>query len=120
MSVVSYGAGRDAVPSRQARCNVLGRHGATLALDCDVTFGSSGAPVFRADGTDLRIVSIVAAGGSQSGQSLAFGPVLDGRIAELTARLRSGAGVWQDAPTTARRIEPGPARAAGGARFVRP
>lgn len=120
VSVVSYGAGRDSIPSRQARCNVLGRRGDILALDCDVTFGSSGAPVFRADGPDLRIVSIVAAGGGQAGRSLAFGPVLDGRIADLTRRLRSGAGVWEDAPPTARRIEPGSVRGAGGARFVRP
>jgi protease YdgD len=120
VSVVSYGAGRDTVPSRQSACNVLGRQDAIVALDCDVTFGSSGAPVFRSDGSAVRIVSIVAAGGSEDGRSLAFGPVLDGRIAELTERLRAGAGVWQDAPPTARRIGPGSERPAGSARFVRP
>jgi protease YdgD len=120
VSVVSYGAGRDTVPSRQAACSVLGRQDAIVALDCDVTFGSSGAPVFRSDGNEVRIVSIVSAGGNEDGQSLAFGPVLDGRIAELSARLRAGAGVWQDAPPTARRIGPGSDRTAGSARFVRP
>jgi protease YdgD len=32
VSVVSYGAGRDAVLSRQARCNIVGRSDAVLAL----------------------------------------------------------------------------------------
>ncbi len=128
VSVVSYGAGRDTIPSRQAACRILGRQGSVLAFDCDVTFGSSGAPVFRMGsdagsasvGNEVRIVSIVAAGGREDGRSLAFGPALDDRIAELTARLRAGQGLWQDAPPTARRIGPASGRTAEGARFVRP
>lgn len=120
VSVVSYGAGRDAVLSRQARCNVLDRHSQILAVDCDVTFGSSGAPVFRIDGARVRIVSIVSSGRNEDGASLAFGPVLHGRVEALSAVLRSGGGLWEADPPEARRLGAGSERSAGGARFLRP
>ena len=120
VSIVSYGAGRDAVLSRQARCNVLGRQVEIVAIDCDVTFGSSGAPVFRIDGTRIRIVSIISSGRNEDGGTLAFGPVLDGRIEALSAALRGGGGVWDSRPPEARRLRAGAERAAGGARFLRP
>jgi protease YdgD len=41
---------------------MLARQDDILAFDCDVTFGSSGAPVFRIDGSRIRIVSVVWAG----------------------------------------------------------
>ncbi len=121
VSVVSYGMGRDAILSRQARCNVLGRDDRIVAFDCDVTFGSSGAPVFQSDGTTTRIVSIISSGHSENGEHFAFGPVLGGRVEALTATLRTGGGVWDSAPTEARRLRTGVAdREAGGARFLKP
>lgn len=120
VSVLSYGAGRDAVPSREADCRLLGRQAGILAFDCDVTFGSSGAPVFRLDGDRIRIVSIVAAGHRGDQGSLAFGPVLDGKVEALAAMLRSGRGLWDVAPPAARRLGPDADRATGGARFLRP
>jgi protease YdgD len=120
VSVLSYGAGRDAVPSREAGCRLLGRQSDILAFDCDVTFGSSGAPVFRLDGERIRIVSIVSSGHRGEEGSLAFGPVLDGKVTALTAALRSGRGLWEVAPPAARRLGTDEDRAAGGARFLRP
>jgi protease YdgD len=120
VSVLSYGAGRDAVPSREAGCRLLGRQAGILAFDCDVTFGSSGAPVFRLVGDRIRIVSIVSSGHRGDRGSLAFGPVLDGKVAALTAALRSGRGLWEVTPPAARRLVTEDGRAAGGARFLRP
>jgi protease YdgD len=120
VSVVSYGAGREAVLSRQARCTVLGRAQAFVAFDCDVTFGSSGAPVFRIDGAQTRIVSIVVSGDRTEDGVTAFGPVLDGMVDDLMDRLRRGEGVWEATAPAARRLAPGAARGAGGARFVAP
>jgi protease YdgD len=120
VSVLSYGAGRDAVLSREAGCRLLGRRDGILGFDCDVTFGSSGAPVFRLDGGSIRIVSIVSSGRGGEGDSLAFGPVLDGRVDALASALRSGRGLWDVAPPSARRLESSEDRAAGGARFLRP
>jgi protease YdgD len=120
VSVLSYGVGRDAVLSREAGCRVLGRRDGILAFDCDVTFGSSGAPVFRLDGSRIRIVSIVSAGRGGTGDNLAFGPVLSSRLAPLAADLQGGRGLWAAAPPAPRRIGAGSDRAAGGARFLRP
>jgi protease YdgD len=120
VSVVSYGAGRDAVLSRQSRCNMLGRRGEIAVFDCDVTFGSSGAPVFRIDGAGIRIVSLVSAGRSEEGKSLAFGPILHGRVGALSAALQRGEGLWELRSPDARRLTTGADRAAGSARFLRP
>lgn len=121
VSVVSYGMGRDAVLSRQPGCNVRGRDDRIVAFDCDVTFGSSGAPVFRSDGTTTRIVSIISGGYDENGERFAFGPVLQGRVDALTATLRTGGGVWDSTPTEPRRLRTGAAdREAGGARFLKP
>ena len=120
VSVLSYGAGRDAVPSREAGCRLLGRQSGIVAFDCDVTFGSSGAPVFRLDGDRIRRVSIVSSGHRGEQGSFAFGPVLAGKVAALKAALRNGRGLWEVAPPAARRLGTDDDRAAGGARFLRP
>lgn len=120
VSVVSYGAGRDAVLSRQADCRVLRREAGVVAFDCDVTFGSSGAPVFRTEGATVRIVSIVSAGTSSDAGPLGFGPVLDARVEELSASLRAGEGLWETARPAPRRLGAGSSRTIEGARFLKP
>jgi protease YdgD len=120
VSVVSYGMGRDAVLSRQPSCNVLGRDAQIIAFDCDVTFGSSGAPVFQSDGMTTRIVSIISAGHNENGERFAFGPILEDRVAALSAALRAGDGLWASATTEPRRVRSGTQREAGGARFLKP
>jgi protease YdgD len=120
VSVVSYGMGRDAVLSRQPSCNVLGRDAQIIAFDCDVTFGSSGAPVFQSDGMTTRVVSIISAGHNENGERFAFGPILESRVAALTATLRDGGGLWASATAEPRRLRTGTEREAGGARFLKP
>jgi protease YdgD len=112
--------GRDAVLSRQPSCNVLGRDSQIIAFDCDVTFGSSGAPVFQSDGMTTRIVSIISAGHNENGERFAFGPILESRVAALTATLRGGGGLWASATAEPRRLRAGTEREAGGARFLKP
>lgn len=43
VSVVSYGRGREDLPSFQDTCSVLHSFQGVVAMDCNVTFGSSGA-----------------------------------------------------------------------------
>ena len=50
-------------PSLQDVCGVLGEEAGVLVMDCDVDFGSSGAPVFQIEGGVARIVSVVSAKG---------------------------------------------------------
>lgn len=121
VSVVSYGRGRAEAPSRQAECTVLGRDQTLLAFDCDVTFGSSGAPIFDLSGPRARIVSLVSSGGRTSRGTAAFGMALPERVAELKWAFKTGDGVFPKLDVTARRIIVGnDERGTTGARFVRP
>ncbi len=129
ISVVSYGEGRSEVLSRERRCGVMDRFAnGVLAFDCDVTFGSSGSPVFaRVDGR-LRIVSVISSIGKDvAGADRAYGMVLPAQVAGLRKALRregSQPVVTQGARRVkvgegARRVRVGE-RTGTGARFVRP
>lgn len=89
VSVVSYGKGRDDVLSWQKQCDVLGRGKGLIAFNCDVTFGSSGAPVFVKEGNRARIVSLVSSGRNANGETVAFGMDLPDNIADLKQAMRA-------------------------------
>lgn len=91
VSVVSYGRGRDAAPSWQRACNVLGQRDGLVAFDCDVTFGSSGAPVFDRSGGRGRIVSIISSGNASEG--VAFGMDLPQLVSDVKQQLRANRSV---------------------------
>ncbi|GKY88223.1 trypsin-like serine peptidase [Sinisalibacter aestuarii] len=120
VAVVSYARGREDAPSRQAECTVVGRAQELLAFDCDVTFGSSGAPIFDVTGGRPRIVSLVSSGGRDGRRVTAFGMELPARVAELKRAFATGEGVFPQQGFTARRIIVGGDRGGTGARFVRP
>ncbi|MDA7423227.1 trypsin-like serine peptidase [Thalassococcus lentus] len=120
VSVVSYGRGRDEVLSRQAKCSVKGRYrDGILGFDCDVTFGSSGAPVFIREDGRLRILSIIS-GGTAPGEagSIAYGMTLPPVVDALMTRLRRDAALPK-ASAGAKRISVGGGNNTG-AKFVRP
>lgn len=122
VGVVSYARGRDAAPSRQAACAVVGRQGGLMAFDCDVDFGASGAPVFDRTGRRPTVVSIISSGRRDGEGSLSFGMDLVASVALLRDALRNGQGVSVASgasETTFRRIRPGNTDL-GGARFIRP
>jgi protease YdgD len=87
-----------------------------MAFDCDVIFGSSGAPVFARSGSRARILSLVS-GGTTAGRQVAFGMDLPALVDDLKRALRASG---------ARPAAPGFKRAtvgqghASGARFARP
>lgn len=120
VSVVSYGEGREDVLSRERRCAVTGRYrGGILAFDCDVTFGSSGAPVFVRDNGRLRILSVISGmGRDKDGGKTAFGMTLAAHVAVLKAKLRRDDAL-PSVTRGARRLGAGQ-RSATGARFVTP
>ena len=122
VGVVSYARGRDAAPSRQAACAVVGRQGGLMAFDCDVDFGASGAPVFDRSGRRPAVISIISSGRREGKGSLSFGMDLVDAVAVLRDALRTGRGVSAAsgaAETTFRRVRPGNT-GSDGARFVRP
>ncbi|MCB6179138.1 trypsin-like peptidase domain-containing protein [Rhodobacter sp. Har01] len=132
VSVVSYAAGREDVLTWQRACNVLGRAEGLIAMDCDVSFGSSGAPVLDRTGSRAQIVSIISAGGPVEGVNVAYGMDLPQVVAELKDLLAkgkplavagSGPGSGAEAATApkARRLGVGDGTNRDiGARFVKP
>ncbi|QUJ76403.1 trypsin-like peptidase domain-containing protein [Sulfitobacter albidus] len=114
VSVVSYGQGRDALPSLQLTCGVLGQMRDVVVMDCDTTFGSSGAPVFRRDGERFRIASIVSGSARFDGVRRTTGMALPATVRRLQARMIA------EKPRvvpTIRRIGVGE-RPSGGAKFI--
>ncbi|HEY9039493.1 MAG TPA: trypsin-like serine protease [Roseovarius sp.] len=114
VSVLSYGRGRDAALSWQRECAVTGAGQGLLKFDCDVTFGSSGAPVFvRAASGTARIVSVISSGGGDA----AYGMQLPDLVADLKRALRAAP---RAAPAAPRRVQVGQGGGANGAKFAKP
>lgn len=129
VSVVSYASGREEALSWQRACNVLGRQGGLIAVDCDVTYGSSGAPVLDRSHYRAKVVSIISAGYNDNGMRVTWGMELPGIVAELKAGLRAGRFTSEAAMTDAvadaprvvgKRITVGGDTGDTGARFVKP
>lgn len=116
VSVVSYGRGRDSLPSLQQTCAVLQNYRGMMTMNCNTTFGSSGAPVFRRDGYNIRIASIISGSAEVNGTRVTTGVALPALVSTLKAKL-----VAEGAPPPARlnRIGAG-TRTSGGAKFIRP
>jgi len=119
IGVVSYAEDRAEAPSLQEICNVLGQQSGVLIMDCDITFGASGAPIFRVENGQPRLVSVVSAMAEIDGQKVALGMDLAAPIEILRQELANAQGTFNSPPTTARVIRPGD-RGDTGALFVRP
>ena len=120
VSVLSYGRGRSEHLSWQRDCSILQRGWGVFTFDCNVTFGSSGAPVFVRYGNRVRILSVVSATGDNGqGQQVSFGMELPEVVAELKRRMRVGDRPAAKVATGVTRIRVG-TRSGGGAKFVRP
>lgn len=89
VSVVSYALGRSEALSWQRSCDVLARQDGLVAMNCDVSFGSSGAPVLDRSGARARIVSLISVGGvsGPNNEFVAYGMDLPQVVADLKALL---------------------------------
>ncbi|MGB0411209.1 MAG: trypsin-like serine peptidase [Pikeienuella sp.] len=83
--ILSYGRDRPEIPSIQSPCHVIRRVGGVLVMDCDVTYGVSGAPVFRRMGGEWRIVAVVSAMGTEKGRNVAYAVALDQAMGAVLA-----------------------------------
>jgi len=121
VGVVSYARDRAETPSMQNVCNVLGQAGKTLVLDCNVDFGSSGAPVFDFSNGTARIVSVVSAKAWSGETEVSLGTALVTPLEELRAMLaEQGDGVFERPRPTVLRMDRSTAAASTGAKFLRP
>ena len=118
ISVTSYGQGRAEALSRQRSCSIVAEQRPLMAFDCNVTFGSSGAPVFVLHGSRGRIVSIISGGARLNGELVSIGMALPAVVAALKNDLRDQG--TQTVSPTIRRLGTGDGRDTSGAKFVRP
>ncbi|PSL18653.1 trypsin-like serine peptidase [Shimia abyssi] len=119
VTVLSYGRGRSEHPSWQRSCSVLWRQGGLMSFDCDVTFGSSGAPVLVRYGNRVRILSLISATAwTKDGEKVALGMELPAKVAELKRLMRNGALPNVQSGAGAKRIKVGSRTTSGGAKFV--
>lgn len=120
VGVVSYAHDRAEMPSMQDTCHVLGRVQGTLVLDCDVDFGSSGAPVFDLSDATPRIISVVSAKGEVGDQKVSLGTDLEDPLAEMKSLLDDGDGVFGQPEAPVVSVSRAEAVSATGAKFLRP
>jgi len=118
VSVVSFGRGRDNALSWQRDCGITGKGQGLMSFDCNVTFGSSGAPVFMRENGRARIVSLISSGGKREGGTIAYGMVLP----EIVDRLKRDLRAMPRASSTVkvRRVQIGQGGTASGAKFAKP
>lgn len=121
LAVASYGRGRNGALSVQRTCNVLTYAKGLLDFDCDITFGSSGAPVFALDGGRKRIVSVVSASSTDGNRKIGHGMSLLDIVPALKRQIASGSYAPAEKPVVARRISVGSSnggRSVGNSKFV--
>ncbi len=116
VSVTSYGQGRSEALSRQRRCNIVAAADDVMAFDCDVTFGSSGAPVFVKVGARGRILSVISGISSMDQRPVALGPALPATVARLKIQLRNAP---RPVPDQIQRLSVGDRNTSTGAKFIR-
>lgn len=107
LMVASYGRGRNDALSIQRECHVIDFSLDIYSFDCDITFGSSGAPVFAYDGVRPAIVSVVSSMGVRDGRKVGFGMALSDRVAALKRQIALGAAQVAAKPVVAKRISVG-------------
>lgn len=116
VSVVSYGRGRSELQSRERACQMREKSASVYLFDCEVTFGSSGAPVFSHHNGRGRILSVVSGMLVHDGQRLAIGM----RLPQALAGAKRALLAQRATPVpTLRRITVGGGARASGAKFVR-
>lgn len=120
VGVVSYAKGRANAPSLQQVCAVIARQQGILVMNCDVDFGSSGAPIFSFASGTPRIVSVVSAKADIRGERVALGTALQEPLAVLQSELAAGRGFALAPSPSTSRIIVGGLRNNTGAKFVRP
>ena len=89
VTLVSYRRDRAHAPTLQDDCRYAALDGALIVLDCPVTFGASGAPLFAGRGDARRVVGVLSAMDG-SGGALAFR--VDRAVAKLLEMLAEAGG----------------------------
>lgn len=114
VAVVSYGRGRNDAPSLQDGCNVVELNPEIIFMNCEGTFGSSGAPIFVIRDGGPRIASVLTGLLHHEGVDYTLGVRLPALLPSLRREVQDVAGETGLSITT---LQPGD-RSQTGARFV--
>ena len=94
LAIVSYARDRPQAPSIEEPCGLAVTFAGVAALDCAVTYGASGAPVFEGADGDRRLVAVVSAMGKVQATArevtlaVLVGPWIEPLLAALAAAPR--------------------------------
>jgi len=120
VNVVSYGRGRDDALSWQRNCNITNRFSALFKFNCNVTYGSSGGPVFVKEGHNFRILSLISVGHKKGGETVSYGMELPEMVALLKKNLTHNGSYTSGRQTNApRHITVDSNKSTSGAKFIR-
>jgi len=85
LTIISYREDRAHALTRQKGCEIRSIHGANMDLDCNVTFGASGSPVFVSQGGESRVVAVVSEMTEENGRRVAFTVLADTALPAVLA-----------------------------------
>ena len=125
LTLASYGRGRMGALTLERGCELEKFYrGGVVEIDCDATFGSSGAPVFFQSRGRTRIFAIVTSGihahEAEDGQAVTYGVQLTEIVPDLLQDLQKKRAL-APVSTGARRVTVGDRTLnGGGITFVRP
>lgn len=88
LTMISYRADRAHALTRQKGCEILSIRDANMDLECSVTFGASGSPVFADEGGEERVVAVVSAMTDVDGRRIAFTVLADRALPAVLAAAR--------------------------------
>ncbi|HUS53062.1 MAG TPA: trypsin-like serine protease [Thermohalobaculum sp.] len=88
VTLVSYRRDRAHALTKQEGCEITGIRDAVMAMNCSVTFGASGSPVFVSSGDKMRLVAVISAMGRDPAHPVAYAVVADTAIAEVLAAMK--------------------------------
>lgn len=114
VGIVSYGRDRANAASLQEVCNIIGQQQGVLLMSCDITFGSSGSPVFAIKDGQAQIASVVSSMADVEGKRISIGTSLQEPLAYLLTAFPT------DSTGAGRKIVTIGEQRDTGAKFVRP
>lgn len=120
VTVVSYGAEREAYASIEEGCEILARSGSVRSLSCEVESGSSGSPVLRIVNGQPQVVAVMSAMAEDDGENISLAVTLDGQLATLLDMHDRRSGLVTGGANAGFLGAGNDGRETIGARFIRP
>ena len=85
LTLISYRQDRPNALTRQKGCKIIGTREAVIAMECNVTFGASGSPVFMSVDGKMRLVAVISSMGQNARQPVAYAVLVDASLPEVLA-----------------------------------